>query len=61
MGANLVKGIAPKGNNGAGDGTTTATILARSIFKEGLKSIEVDVIIANLRKGVQKAVDMIVS
>ena len=43
MGASLVKGVASKTNDEAGDGTTTATILARSIFKEGLKSMEAGV------------------
>lgn len=39
MGASLVKSVASKANDEAGDGTTTATILARSIFKEALKKV----------------------
>lgn len=61
MGASLVKGVASKANDEAGDGTTTATILARSIFKEGLKGMEAGVNSADLRKGIQKAVDAIVA
>ncbi len=56
-----MKGVASKTNDEAGDGTTTATILARSIFKEGLKSMESGVNSANLRKGVNKAVECIVA
>lgn len=40
MGASLIKSVADKANDQAGDGTTTATILARSIFREALKKVE---------------------
>lgn len=40
MGASLMKSVADKANDQAGDGTTTATILARTIFKEALKKVE---------------------
>ena len=40
MGASLMKSVADKANDQAGDGTTTATILARAIFKEALKKVE---------------------
>ena len=40
MGASLVKSVANKANDEAGDGTTTATVLARAIFKEALKKVE---------------------
>lgn len=39
IGAQLVKSVASKANDEAGDGTTTATVLARAIFKEGVKSV----------------------
>ena len=61
MGASLVKGVASKTNEEAGDGTTTATILARSIFKEGLKSMESGINSTELRKGINMAVESIVA
>lgn len=39
MGASLIKSVADKANDQAGDGTTTATILARAIFREALKKV----------------------
>lgn len=60
MGANLVKSVANKANDEAGDGTTTATILARAIFKEALKKIETGIHLSEMKKGIDIAVDAIV-
>ena len=57
MGASLVKSVANKANDEAGDGTTTATILARAIFKEALKKIETGIHLSEMKKGIEKAVD----
>jgi chaperonin GroEL len=56
LGAKLVQDVANKTNEVAGDGTTTATILARAIFVEGLKCIAAGVNPAELRKGISVAV-----
>lgn len=56
LGASLLQNVASKTNEVAGDGTTTATILARAIVTEGLKCIAAGVNPAELRKGVQLAV-----
>ena len=60
IGANLVKQVAAKANDEAGDGTTTATILARAIFKEGCKSVAAGMNPMDLRRGIQMAVDAVV-
>jgi len=60
LGANLVKQVASKTNDLAGDGTTTATILARAIYKEGCKSVAAGMNPMDLRRGIQKAVDVVV-
>jgi len=60
LGANLVKQVASKTNDVAGDGTTTATILARAIFKEGCKSVAAGMNPMDLRRGIQQAVDVVV-
>ena len=60
IGANLVKQVASKANDEAGDGTTTATILARAIFKEGCKSVAAGMNPMDLRRGIQQAVDIVV-
>ena len=60
LGASLVKQVASKTNDEAGDGTTTATILARSIFKEGCKSVAAGMNPMDLRKGIQQAVEEVV-
>ncbi len=57
MGAKLVVEVAQKTSDLAGDGTTTATILARSIFKEGLRNIVAGANPAALRRGIERAVD----
>jgi chaperonin GroEL len=61
MGAKLVNEVASKTSDVAGDGTTTATVLARAIFKEGLRNIAAGSNPAALRRGIDKAVDAAVS
>ena len=61
MGAQLVKQVATKTNDVAGDGTTTATVLAQAIIREGLKNVTAGANPVILRKGIQKAVDVAVS
>ncbi len=56
MGAQMVKEVASKANDEAGDGTTTATVLAQSIVKEGLKSIAAGMNPMDLKRGIDKAV-----
>ena len=60
IGANLVKQVANKANDEAGDGTTTATILARAFFKDGCKSVAAGMNPMDLRKGILLAVDKVV-
>ena len=57
MGAQLVKEVATKTNDVAGDGTTTATLLAQAIIREGLKNVAAGANPMIVRKGIQKAVD----
>ena len=57
MGAQLVKEVATKTNDVAGDGTTTATVLAQAIIREGLKNVAAGANPMILKKGIQKAVD----
>ena len=60
MGAQMVKEVASKTNDLAGDGTTTATILAQSIVNEGLKNVTAGANPMDLKRGVDKAVSAIV-
>ena len=60
IGAALVKQVAQKTNDIAGDGTTTATVLARAIFTEGVKSVAAGVSAVGIRKGIMKAVETVV-
>jgi len=60
MGAQLVKSVAEKANNQAGDGTTTASILTRAIFREGCKSVAAGMNPMDLRRGINHAVDHVV-
>ena len=60
MGAQLLKEVATKTNDIAGDGTTTATVLAQAMVREGLKNVAAGANPMILRKGMQKAVDVIV-
>lgn len=61
MGAQLVKEVATKTNDAAGDGTTTATLLAQAIVKEGMKNIAAGANPMVLKKGIAKAVDTAVN
>jgi chaperonin GroEL len=60
MGAQMVKEVASKTNDLAGDGTTTATILAQAIVKEGLKNVAAGANPMDLKRGVDKAVELVV-
>lgn len=60
MGAQMVKEVASKTSTVAGDGTTTATILAESIFDEGLKNITAGANPMQVKRGIEKAVDTII-
>ncbi|MGB7581793.1 MAG: chaperonin GroEL [Sedimentisphaerales bacterium] len=60
MGAQMVKEVASKTSTVAGDGTTTATILAESIFEEGLKNITAGANPMQVKRGIDRAVDTIV-
>ncbi|HLW31707.1 MAG TPA: chaperonin GroEL [Aequorivita sp.] len=60
MGAQMVKEVASRTNDLAGDGTTTATVLAQAIVKEGLKNVAAGANPMELRKGIDKAVAVIV-
>lgn len=61
MGAQMVKEVASKTNDEAGDGTTTATILAQAIVKEGLKNVAAGANPMDLKRGIDKAVAAIVA
>jgi chaperonin GroEL len=61
MGAQMVKEVASKTNDLAGDGTTTATVLAQAIVKEGLKNVAAGANPMDLKRGIDKAVECIVS
>jgi chaperonin GroEL len=60
MGAQLVREVASKTSDIAGDGTTTATVLAESIYKEGLKNVTAGANPTSLQRGINKAVEAIV-
>ena len=61
MGAQLVKEVATKTNDAAGDGTTTATLLAQAFITEGMKNVTAGANPIIIRKGIQKAVDKAVA
>jgi chaperonin GroEL len=61
MGAQMVKEVASKTNDLAGDGTTTATVLAQAIVKEGLKNVAAGANPMDLKRGIDKAVKFIVA
>ena len=61
MGAQLVKEVATKTNDAAGDGTTTATLLAQAMVREGMKNIAAGANPMIVKKGIQKAVDAAVN
>ena len=60
MGAQLLKEVATKTNDVAGDGTTTATVLAYSMIKEGLKSVAAGINPMEIKRGMSKAVEIAV-
>src|SRR3954469_12250566 len=61
MGAQMVKEVATKTSDVAGDGTTTATVLAQAIFREGLKSVTSGINPMAIKKGIDKAVEGVVA
>ena len=60
MGAQMLREVASKANDLAGDGTTTATVLAQSIVREGLRSVEAGMNPMDLKRGMDSAVSRIV-
>src|ERR1700709_2181869 len=61
MGAQMVREVASKTSDVAGDGTTTATILAQAIFREGVKSVAAGANPMALKRGIEKAVEVVVA
>src|SRR6056300_291071 len=61
MGAQMVKEVASRTNDEAGDGTTTATVLAQAIVKEGMKSVAAGMNPMDLKRGIDKAVTAVVA
>ncbi|HKQ10296.1 MAG TPA: chaperonin GroEL, partial [Rhizomicrobium sp.] len=61
MGAQMVREVASKTNDIAGDGTTTATVLARAIVREGSKSVAAGMNPMDLKRGIEKAVEAVVA
>src|SRR5213079_1441676 len=60
MGAQMVKEVATKTSDLAGDGTTTATVLAQAIFREGLKNVTAGANPMSLKRGIERAVESVV-
>jgi chaperonin GroEL len=60
LGARMVREVASKTSDVAGDGTTTATVLAQSLFREGIKNVTAGVNPMELKKGIEKAVALVV-
>jgi len=61
MGAQMVREVASKTNDAAGDGTTTATVLAQAIVREGMKSVAAGMNPMDLKRGIEKAVTAVVA
>src|SRR3977135_1312803 len=61
MGAQMVREVAQKTNDNAGDGTTTATVLAAAIVKEGVTAVGAGMNTIDLKRGIQKAVEVVVA
>ncbi len=61
MGAQLVKEVSTKTNDVAGDGTTTATLLAQALIREGMKNVAAGANPMGVKRGIQKAVDTVVA
>ena len=60
MGAQMVKEVASRTNDEAGDGTTTATVLAQAIVREGLKQVAAGLNPMDLKRGIDKAVKLVI-
>src|SRR5205807_7634537 len=60
MGAQMIKEVASKTSDAAGDGTTTATVLAQAIFREGLKNVTAGANPMGLKRGIEQAVEAVV-
>src|SRR5665811_1763353 len=58
MGAQMVKEVASKTSDAAGDGTTTATVLAQAIFREGVKTVAAGASPTALKRGIERAVEV---
>src|ERR671923_1765755 len=61
MGAQMLKEVASKTNDVAGDGTTTATVLAQAIVKEGLKAVAAGMNPMDIKRGIDRAVEAVVA
>jgi len=61
MGAQLVREVASKTSDTAGDGTTTATVLAHAIYREGMKNVVAGANTMDIKKGIEKAVEVVVA
>ena len=61
MGAQMVREVASKTSDTAGDGTTTATVLAQAIFREGIKMVVAGANPMELKRGIEKAVEAVVA
>ena len=61
MGAQLVREVASKTSDVAGDGTTTATVLAQAIYREGMKNVTAGANPMDLKRGIEKAVDAVIA
>jgi len=61
MGAQLVREVASKTSDTAGDGTTTATVLAHAIYREGMKNVVAGANTMDIKKGIEKAVEIVVA
>src|ERR1700732_1438551 len=60
MGAQMVREVASKTSDAAGDGTTTATVLAQAVFREGIKLVTAGANPMELKRGIDKAVEAVV-
>src|SRR5256885_5554751 len=61
LGAQMVREVASKTNDAAGDGTTTATVLAQAIVREGQKAVAAGMNPMDLKRGIERAVETVVS
>src|SRR5437762_2016889 len=61
MGAQLIREVSSKTNDTAGDGTTTATVLAQAIFKEGIRNVAAGSNATQIKVGIERAVDALVA